>query len=277
MADSAFTPSTHPLAIVDFLDSPVLPYDLSLLFTHSSYTLSSVKWFKRSVPMRANGQTLGIGDKSWDLLPLPLSGEKRRRAEEVFWLCLRDVTSNIASLVAALPDYFSLGEASTYSSRKFSLTCTLRPTSFTRTTVLSYLTEYAAESCSVFLGQVDDTTRHSFSAPYFTLLSQSKIVVTVNPPSWEGDHRLFESLASGALVFVDEESRHLLSLLGLRDREHVVLYSIKDGDHLKELLRHYQENEEAAESIAGRGREKAREEMMPENRIDTIMEATVGV
>ena len=200
--------------------------------------------------MRANGLTLGIGDKSWDFLPLPLS---------------------------ALPDYFSLGEATTYSARRFSPTCTLRPTSFTRTTVLSYLTEYAAESNSVFLGQVDDTTRHSLSAPYFTLLSQSKIVVTVNPPSWEGDHRLFEALASGALVLVDEESRHLLSFLGLRDREHVVLYSVKDGEHLKELLRHYQENEEVAEAIAERGRRKAREEMMPENRIDTIIEAALGI
>ena len=142
--------------------------------------------------------------------------------------------------------------------------------SFTRTKVLAYLTEYVhgRNGRDVFLGQVDDTTRHSLSAPYFTLLSQSKIVVTVNPPSWEGDHRLFEALASGALVFVDKESRHLLSHLGLQDRVDVVFYSIKDGEQLKQLLSYYEENESEAQAIAERGRTKAREEMMPENRLD---------
>merc|ERR1711957_944835 len=44
---------------------------------------------------------------------------------------------------------------------------------------------------------------HKKYDPYFDALGRAKIVVTCNPAEWEGDFRLWESLLSGALVFVD--------------------------------------------------------------------------
>lgn len=41
------------------------------------------------------------------------------------------------------------------------------------------------------------------STKYFDKMTHAQIVVTVNPGNWEGDFRLWESMCTGALVFVD--------------------------------------------------------------------------
>lgn len=45
--------------------------------------------------------------------------------------------------------------------------------------------------------------RHQNSAPYLEVMKRARIVVTANPGHWEGDFRLWEAVASKALIFVD--------------------------------------------------------------------------
>jgi hypothetical protein len=49
--------------------------------------------------------------------------------------------------------------------------------------------------------QLNTLGLESDSANYFDLLRHSKIVVTANPSTIEGDHRMWEALAAGALVY----------------------------------------------------------------------------
>ena len=51
--------------------------------------------------------------------------------------------------------------------------------------------------------QIDGASRRSVSLKYFQKMTHAQIVVTVNPGMWEGDFRLWESMCTGALVFVD--------------------------------------------------------------------------
>jgi hypothetical protein len=56
---------------------------------------------------------------------------------------------------------------------------------------------------TVLIGQASHKSRGSIDAEYFSVLRRSRVVLTANPRDWEGDWRLWEALASGALVLVD--------------------------------------------------------------------------
>jgi hypothetical protein len=56
---------------------------------------------------------------------------------------------------------------------------------------------------TVLVGQASHSSRGSIDADYFAALRRSRVVLTANPSEWEGDWRLWEALASGALVLVD--------------------------------------------------------------------------
>ena len=63
----------------------------------------------------------------------------------------------------------------------------------------------------------------SVNKKYFETMYNAKIVVTVNPSDWEGDFRLWETLATGAMVMVDPiYAPHPFPLL---DGIHVVFFS----------------------------------------------------
>ena len=61
------------------------------------------------------------------------------------------------------------------------------------------------------LGDVSSGRR--FYHTYLSHLADSKIIVTCNPWSWEGDFRLWEALLSGALVMVDIRWQYLIGCL----------------------------------------------------------------
>lgn len=50
--------------------------------------------------------------------------------------------------------------------------------------------------------QLNTLGLESDSVDYSDLLSHSKVVVTANPSTIEGDHRMWEALAAGALVML---------------------------------------------------------------------------
>ena len=91
-----------------------------------------------------------------------------------------------------------------------------------------------------------------------------------NPAEWEGDFRLWESLLSGALVFVDwitafERMPYLL------DKKHLIIYNRKDQTGFLKLLEHYVTHEDEARSIATAGQKFARAHHMAANRIDYLL------
>jgi hypothetical protein len=79
----------------------------------------------------------------------------------------------------------------------------------------------------------------------------SKIIVTVNPADWEGDFRLWESMATGALVFVDPIFvPHSYPLI---DGKHVIFFSNSNRQELYEKLDYYLNNPIKAREIAING------------------------
>lgn len=103
---------------------------------------------------------------------------------------------------------------------------------------------------------------------YFKQIKNSKIVVSHNPDGWEGDFRLFEALAGGALVFVDDMIA--TKDKGLKHKEHLVYY--RSFDELNEMLLYYLENEKEALSIAKRGHEKSIKDFTYDAHCEMILE-----
>lgn len=102
-------------------------------------------------------------------------------------------------------------------------------------------------------GNKGQVGRLSVQTEYIDALLNSQIIVTVNPNSWEGDSRLGEALASGAVVLVDRmvdpppqyvHGRHL--------------YYYDSIPHLFELLEHVVSSPEEADRVAAAGRRAAR-------------------
>jgi hypothetical protein len=103
----------------------------------------------------------------------------------------------------------------------------------------------------VWLFQVNTATRTTVSMAYFQQLFNAKIIVTVNPANWEGDFRLWESMCSGALVFVDPlYVPHPYPLVG---GEHVVFFDNNNRTDLFAKLDYYRAHPLEARRIAEYG------------------------
>lgn len=108
---------------------------------------------------------------------------------------------------------------------------------------------------------------------YKECLFDSKIVLHANPDWWEGDSRLWEAVASGALVFVDRMCQPIPH--PLVDGVHVIFYDLTD-DGMKELERrilYYLSHDDERETIGRQGREFAVAHHRPINRVNGILEA----
>jgi hypothetical protein len=90
--------------------------------------------------------------------------------------------------------------------------------------------------------------RWGVSDAYATTLLRAKIIVVTQRDQWEDHFRLFEALASGAMVLMDE----MLSLPhSLQDGESVVFF--RSLDELQELAMYYLQNTEERLEIARNG------------------------
>jgi hypothetical protein len=86
---------------------------------------------------------------------------------------------------------------------------------------------------------------------YFQQMFNSRIIVTVNPADWEGDFRLWESLCTGALVFVDPlYVPHPFPLVG---GEHIVYFDNNNKTDLWTKLDYYRANPLEARRVAVNG------------------------
>lgn len=97
----------------------------------------------------------------------------------------------------------------------------------------------------------------------------AEVVVTANPADWEGDFRLWEALASGALVLVDELSTPMP--YPLVHGENVVYYTTQNKSDFLEKLDYYLNHEEERKKIAQRGYMHALRYHRTVNTVDYIL------
>jgi hypothetical protein len=142
--------------------------------------------------------------------------------------------------------------------------------------------------------QVNTASRTTVSMQYFQQMYNSQIIVTVNPANWEGiiyssfcfqfsnnlscvffsnvitgDFRLWESMATGALIFVDPVFvPHPYPLL---DGIHVVYFSNSNKSELFDKLDYYRSHREEARRIAINGYLHAMKFHRTVNLIDYIL------
>lgn len=97
----------------------------------------------------------------------------------------------------------------------------------------------------------------------------SRIIVTVNPANWEGDFRLWESMASGALVFVDPIFvPHGYPLI---DGQHVIFFSNENRTDLFDKLDYYRSRPEESSRIAQAGYLHAMKYHRTVNLVDYVL------
>ena len=105
-----------------------------------------------------------------------------------------------------------------------------------------------------FIGRADCPDRyHVVNTKYFEILKTSKIIVTANPPNWEGDFRLWEALLMGNLVVCDKMVVPSIMTHPLIDKQHLVYYN--NMEELKQLIEYYMNNDEERIKIGKEGRE----------------------
>lgn len=182
-------------------------------------------YFKRSYVKRRDGQFISY----------PAINNNRRE--------LYPISYSIAE--AYVPHVFNF-------KREIEVTCTLRGSMkmSTRLRVQAWVSEYVKNNSitNAIVGEVDGASRQTISKGYFEQMYNSKIIVTVNPENWEGDFRLWESFATGALIFVD----YLFVPHGfpLLDGVHVVCYHNNNQTELWEKLSYYRSHPMEAQRIA---------------------------
>lgn len=104
---------------------------------------------------------------------------------------------------------------------------------------------------------------------YYKILKTSKIIVTANPPDWEGDFRLWEALLVGNLVLCDRMVIPHLMKHPLINKTHLIFY---DANDLLPIINYYIENEDLRNKIGQCGREYALKYHTFSNRLDEIMD-----
>ena len=110
---------------------------------------------------------------------------------------------------------------------------------------------------------------------YFKVISRAKIHVTANPLEYEGDHRLWEALASGALVFVDIMRTPLPR--PLQNERHLIYYSMQDKAAFLQKINHYVNHPVEAAQIAQRGYLEALRYHQAANRVDHMISTALVV
>ena len=98
---------------------------------------------------------------------------------------------------------------------------------------------------------MNTATRTTVSMAYFQQMFNARIIVTVNPADWEGDFRLWESMCTGALVFVDP--LYVPNPYPLLGGEHVVFFDNNNKTDLWSKLDYYRANPLEARRIAEYG------------------------
>ena len=142
--------------------------------------------------------------------------------------------------------------------------------------LLQFAKRFAAahRKLSMQIGPVSEcgsVGRATIDPKYKRCLYDSKIVLHANPDPWEGDSRLWEALASGALVFVD---RLLAPIKNpLIDGAHLIFYDLTDEgmEILEQKIVRYLADDGERQRIAMQGREFVMTHHRSINRVSEII------
>lgn len=139
-----------------------------------------------------------------------------------------------------------------YQERSIEILCSLRaiPSDPTRTRVKNWVDEYIQSRGikNAFSGEVNTASRPTVSKQYFERMYSSKIIVTSNPSNWEGDFRLCEALATGALIFVDE--MYVPRQHPFEHGKHLIFYNNHNKSDFFQKLDYYRLHHEESKRIA---------------------------
>ncbi len=182
--------------------------------------------------------------------------------------------SNFYPLTFAIMDEFIVTEDM---ERDVLLSCTVRPNprNINRQRILDFLNWMNIQG-KTQIGQFTRGSMKRFNAPdmieYFKLLKRSRIVITCNPGQWEGDHRTWETLANGALVFIDKMYTPMIH--PLVDGKHCIFYEFSDQglEELQKKILYFMKEIDHAEEIAKAGHDFAMKYHRTSNRIDEILD-----
>jgi hypothetical protein len=140
-------------------------------------------------------------------------------------------------------------------SRDYELVCTLRGSAHdpTRLRVREWVEQYArARGLKKFVaGEVNSASRTVVSTGYLDQMHRAQIIVTSNPSDWEGDFRLMEAMASGALVLVD--IMYVPRPFPLVHGKHILYYDNQNKTSLFDLLDSYRASKELQRRVAVAG------------------------
>ncbi len=108
---------------------------------------------------------------------------------------------------------------------------------------------------------------------YLQTINQSKIVFTVFPDNHDGDSRIWEAFASGALVFMNIS--FIPSAFPLIDKKHCIQFDATNAESVRmaiSLAKYYlkNENEEKRKKIANEGYHFVKQHHQAKNRIEQI-------
>lgn len=121
-----------------------------------------------------------------------------------------------------------------------------------------------------FVGRVNAPNCYgSVNKKYFNILKTSKIIITANPPNWEGDFRLWEALLMGNLVLCDRMIIPHIIKHPLVNKKHLVFYD-KPSDIL-DLINYYIKNEAERNQIGKEGREYSLKHHKFSNRVKEVV------
>jgi hypothetical protein len=167
-------------------------------------------------------------------------------------------------------------------SKIYDICCTHLDTSYAgknnknkdRTRILNYLISKQKSSRYKFYLNYNkkqiQVGRSALQEDYYKTMCRSKIIVNCNPDEWEGDYRLWESLASGSLVFCDK----VLTPVDfpLIHKQHLIFYDRNNLNELDELIEYYLNNEEERKRISMSGYNFAMEHHTYKQRIGGVIE-----
>jgi spore maturation protein CgeB len=105
---------------------------------------------------------------------------------------------------------------------------------------------------------------------YYKILKTSKIIVTANPPDWEGDFRLWEALLVGNLVLCDRMLIPHMMKHQLISGTHLIFYD--DIYDILNIIDYYIINKELRTQIGACGRDYVLKYHTFSNRLDEIIE-----
>jgi len=192
------------------------------------------------------------GIKDW-LLYFKRSFVRRHNGKFVGYMPYLLKHSGVLPMTYTIADAYVRPKFKFFGGRPYEVVTTLRGHAHdpTRLRVRGWVEEYCKSrklDRKCVLGQVNSASRTVVSTSYLESMYQGKIVVTSNPSGWEGDFRLMEAIASGAMIMVD--TMHVPRPHPLIHDKHLVYYSNQNKSDLFLKLDKYREDAALARRIA---------------------------